>query len=227
MKKIILIIFLIFVNQTKAQGWVNIPDANLVSVLEDIIPAAVIGNQLNTESPVVTTTYSLDVEGKGITNLFGIQFFTALVSLQCENNGLTSLPPLPSTLKELYCNSNQLTELPDLPNSLIILDCSSNQLTSLPALPPSLKNLACSTNKLTGLPELPKTLTDLVCSGNKINCFPILPNSIINIDIRNNPFLCLPNYIKSMENDTAKAPLCQPGNKHGCMVGAAVGGNKK
>jgi Leucine-rich repeat (LRR) protein len=223
MKKLILLFLLISLTKTKAQTWVTLPDANLVSVLEDLIPAAVIGNQLNTESPVVTATYSLDVGGHGITNLFGIQFFTSLVSLQCQNNGLTTLPQLPTTLKELICNSNQLTELPVLTNSLTILDCSSNQLTSLPALPASLKNLACSKNKLSGLPELPRTITDLICSDNKIVCFPILPNSIITLDISNNPYTCLPNYIKSIENDTAKAPLCQPGNKHGCMVGA----NKK
>ncbi len=223
MKKLILFILLIYITQTKAQTWVVIPDANLVSVLEDIIPAAVIGNQLNTESPVVTATYSLDVGGHGITNLFGIQFFTSLVSLHCENNGLSTLPQLPSTLKELYCNSNQLTDLPVLTNSLTILDCSSNQLTNLPALPASLKNLACSKNKLSGLPELPTRLTDLICSDNKIVCFPVLPNSIIIMDISNNPFICLPNYIKSMENDTVKTPLCQPGNKHGCLIGA----NKK
>jgi Leucine-rich repeat (LRR) protein len=209
--------------KVSGQTWVTVPDANFVSALQDVIPAALIGDQLNTESPVVTATYSLDVGGHGITNLYGIQFFTSLVSLHCENNGLYTLPKLPESLKELYCNSNQLTTLPALTNSLTILDCSSNQLINLPLLPTSLKNLSCAKNKLTSLPDLPKTLTDLICSYNNINCFPILPNSIINIDIGNNPFICLPNYVKAMENDTAKAPLCQPGNKHGCLVGA----NKK
>ena len=223
MKKNLLIILIIYITPIKAQTWVTIPDANFVSALQDIIPAALIGDQLNTESPVVTTTYSLDVGGHGITNLFGIQFFSSLVSLQCQNNGLSKLPQLPPTLKELICYSNQLTELPVLTNSLTILDCSSNQLTNLPALPTSLKNLACTKNKLSGLPDLPRTLTDLICSFNKINCFPVLPNGIINIDLSDNPFICLPNYIKAMENDTAKAPLCEPGNKDGCIVGA----NKK
>lgn len=206
-------------NICSAQTWVTIPDPNFVSALQDVIPAAIIGDQLNTESPVVTATYSLDVGGQGITNLYGIQFFTSLTSLQCQNNGLYSLPELPNSLLELYCNSNQLTSLPALASSLTILDCSSNQLTNLPALPATLKNLACSKNKLTTLPELPKHLTDLLCNNNKIICFPVLPNSITAIDLSNNPFICLPNYIKEMENDTAKAPLCEPGNKNGCVVG--------
>jgi Leucine-rich repeat (LRR) protein len=204
-----------------AQTWVTIPDANFVSALQDIIPDALIGNQLNTESPIVAATYSLDVGGHGITNLFGIQYFSSLVSLQCQNNGLYTLPKLPESLKELYCNSNQLTALPTLSSSLTILDCSSNQLSNLPILPASLKNLSCAKNKLTTLPNLPRTLTDLICSYNKIICFPILPNGIINIDIGNNPFTCLPNYIKAIENDTAKAPLCEPGNKNGCLVGGS------
>jgi Leucine-rich repeat (LRR) protein len=201
-----------------AQTWVNIPDANFISLLQDIIPAAVIGNQLNTESPVVANTFSLDVDGHGITNLFGIQFFTSLTSLNCSNNGLLLLPPLPPSLTEFYCNSNQLESLPDLPASLTILDCSSNQLTNLPVLPSSLKRLACSRNNLAGLPTLPGSLTELICYGNKINCIPVLPNSIVAIDISNNSFTCIPNYIKTMENDSIKYPLCEIGNKNGCAV---------
>ncbi|MHB8402554.1 MAG: hypothetical protein ACYDCN_11135 [Bacteroidia bacterium] len=201
-----------------AQTWVTIPDAKLVSALQDIIPAAIIGDQLNTESPVVTGTYSLDVGGHGITNLYGIQFFTSLTYLECQNNGLLTLPPLPPTLLELYCNSNQLSSLPTLPTSLTVLDCSSNEITILPALPATLKNLTCFKNKLTALPELPKSLTDLLCYNNKIQCLPILPNSITTIEISKNLFTCIPNYVKSMADDTANYSLCTPGNKNGCVV---------
>ena len=204
--------------QGKSQTWVNIPDANFILVLQDVIPAAIIGDQLNTESPVVAATYSLDLGGKGITNLFGIQFFTSLTSLTCSNNGLLLLPPLPPSLSELYCNSNQLTSLPDLPASLTVLDCSSNQLTTLPALPASLKKLTCFRNMLAGLPTLPGSLTELICYANKITCMPILPNSIGVIDISSNRLACLPNYIKTMENDSVKFPLCEPGNKNGCPL---------
>jgi Leucine-rich repeat (LRR) protein len=207
------------------QGWVKILDANLVLALQDIVPAAMIGDQLNTESPVVTATYSLDVGGHGITNLYGIQFFTNLTYLECKNNGLITLPELPATLIELYCNSNQLTALPKLPESLTVLDCSSNEITSLPKLPSSLKNLTCFRNKITILPELPKTITDLVIYSNRITCLPILSTNITAIDISKNPITCVPLYLKAMGDDTTKYQICgETNNKNGCPT---VKGKKK
>src|SRR5665213_2835566 len=187
MEKAIAFLLLIVCLQTKAQSWVTIPDANFVSALQDIIPEALIGNQLDTASPIVAATYTLELDGHGISNLYGLQFFTSLTLLQCANNSLSTLPQLPETLIELYCNSNQLTSLPALPKSLLVLDCSSNQLSSLPTLPPTLKHLTCFRNKLTSLPELPRQLAEFICYGNKIICLPILPNSITTMDISGNP----------------------------------------
>ena len=206
---------------SKAQGWVKIPDANFLSALQDIIPAAVIGDQLNTESPVVTSTHSLDIGGRGVTNLSGIQYFTSLTHLECQNNGLVSLPALPPTLLELYCYSNQLTALPDLPALLTVLDCSTNELTSLPILPKGLKNLSCFKNKITTLPDLPKTITDLIIYSNKLTCLPILSANITAIDISKNQLSCVPNYIKPMGDDTTNYTLCTEGNKNGCLVAKA------
>jgi Leucine-rich repeat (LRR) protein len=206
-------------------NWVKIPDANLVLALQDIVPAAIIGDQLNTESPVVTGTFSLDVGGHGITNLYGIQFFTSLTYLECKNNGLASLPELPATLLELYCNSNQLTSLPKLPTSLEVLDCSSNELTSLPVLPSSLKNLTCFRNKIAVLPELPKTITELIIYSNKLTCLPVLSTNITTIDISKNQLACVPNYLPAMGNDTTKYQICgESNNKNGCPT---VKGKKK
>lgn len=202
----------------KSQTWVTIPDANLVSALQDIVPSAMIGDQLNTESPVVVATHTLDVGGHGIINPFGLQFFTSLDVLECPNNSIASFPTLPESLKELYCQFNQLSSLPVLPKNLTVLDCASNQLDALPTLPSSLKNLSCSKNKLTILPELPKGLTDFLCYNNKLSCLPIIPNSINIIEISGNLFNCVPNYIKPMAEDTSKYSLCTEGNKNGCAV---------
>ena len=209
----------LFFSKTNAQeqGWVTIPDNKLVLALQDIVPAAMIGEQLNTESPVVTNTYSLDVGGKGITNLYGIQFFTNLTHLECQNNGLMSLPELPTTLVELFCNSNQLTSLPKLPESLTVLDCSSNELTILPKLPASLKNLTCFKNKITTLPELPKTITDLLIYNNKLTCLPVLSTNITTLEISKNLFTCVPNRIPAMGDDSTKYQICnEANNKNGC-----------
>ncbi|KJF75534.1 hypothetical protein UA45_22910, partial [Morganella morganii] len=53
-------------------------------------------------------------------------------TLRCNNNQLTSLPPLPTGLQELRCNHNQLTSLPALPAEMLRLSVVNNQLTTLP-----------------------------------------------------------------------------------------------
>lgn len=70
--------------------------------------------------------------------------------LNCENNNLTYLPPLPNNgmFKQLNCTHNKLTQLPPLPDSIEILNCSRNNLTILPDLPDSLERLDCSKNPL-------------------------------------------------------------------------------
>ena len=108
-----------------------------------------------TNAPVydtnVATVTRLNVGGKGIQSLAGLEYFISLKELYCEKNQLTSLPALPAALTYLSCWGNQLTSLPELPNTLEALECSANQLTSLPALPTTLTVLSCSDNLLTGI----------------------------------------------------------------------------
>jgi Leucine-rich repeat (LRR) protein len=73
------------------------------------------------------------VSGKNIISLSGIEHFTALESLNCSNNELTSLDLSNNTaLTTLYCSDNELTSL-DLSNNitLTMLYCSNNKLTLL------------------------------------------------------------------------------------------------
>ena len=106
---------------------------------------------------------------------------------------MTSLPPLPSSLKLLNCSYNKLTSLPPtLPESLRDLYCSNNQLTSLPpTLPNSLRDLNCSYNQLTSLPDtLPNYLRVINCSNNQLISLPdTLPNSLQHFWYNNNPEL--------------------------------------
>ncbi len=76
---------------------------------------------------------SINCSGKDIQSLSGIEYFTNLTELQCNDNQLTSLDVSHNTaLTYLNCSSNQLTSL-DVSNNtgLSYLDCSYNQLTSL------------------------------------------------------------------------------------------------
>ena len=76
---------------------------------------------------------SVIVSGKGIKDLKGIEFFTALEELDCSSNQLTSLDVSHNTaLKRLNCESNQLTSLNMSGcTALEELNCFFNKLKSL------------------------------------------------------------------------------------------------
>ncbi|EAN8912938.1 E3 ubiquitin--protein ligase [Salmonella enterica] len=88
------------------------------------------------------------------------------------DNNLTSLPALPSGLRELSVSYNQLTSLPPLPSGLWKLSVFNNQLASLPALPSGLQTLWAYRNQLPSLPALPPGLRDLSVSHNQLASLP-------------------------------------------------------
>lgn len=75
-------------------------------------------------------------------NLDKINFFeNDVFEIYCENNNLSSLPPLPEYLTVLNCSNNELESLPILPNDLEYLNCSGNKITQLPNYPSKLREL--------------------------------------------------------------------------------------
>ena len=157
-------------------GYTFIPDNNFEQALidYDIDTDGTINNSVETVNISGLTT--LNVEGKGIFDLKGIEDFTSLTYLKCSSNpiktinlsqnvalttllcyytSLTSLDLSQNTaLTELRCyHTNSLTSL-DLSNNtaLKILDCYSGQLTSLDlSQNTALTYLNCYFNKLTSL----------------------------------------------------------------------------
>ena len=120
--------------------------------------------------------------------------FDKLIYLECSNNQIACLPPLPQRLRYLYCNSNQLTSLPLLPPSLTTLQCCSNTLAELPPLPSTLCTLYCAYNQLTMLPlVLPLTLTYLECSQNRLTALPPLPPHLTDLYCSDNRLTMLPD----------------------------------
>jgi hypothetical protein len=215
MKKFLLLTLLFCFVQTKAQTWVTIPDANFVTYLQSIIPAAMHNDSLDTSSSLVTTTTdTLNIFNHSISNLTGVQYFTSLTYLNCSGNGINNLPPLPNSIKFLECSGNHLTNISSLPNSLTFFGCANNFLTNLPFLPntiqvlycdvnflttlPTLPNalcsLSCATNSLTTLPTFPNTITYLNCSHNHLNNLPVLPYSLTTINCPNNNITCFPFF---------------------------------
>ena len=118
---------------------------------------------------------TLDVSGNDsdygvLTSLRGIEYFTALTSLDCSSNQLEELDVTKNTaLTELLCNNNLLTSL-DVTNNTALteLQCSNNKLVALNVSNNvALTSLACSGNNLRELNvSYNGMLTDLKCGSN-------------------------------------------------------------
>ncbi len=172
---------------------VNIPDANFRARLQVLYPACFVGVQMETTCVGITSATSLIVNSLNIANLSGLEYFTSLQTLNCsENFLLTSLPALPSGLKNLVCGLTGLTTLPTLPTTLLQLSCSRTQLTNLPNLPTGLQTLWCPYNKLASLPSLPVSLTNLDCSDNPLGTLLTLPANLQELTCLNNQLTSLP-----------------------------------
>ncbi|EGA5117935.1 E3 ubiquitin--protein ligase [Salmonella enterica] len=114
------------------------------------------------------------------------------------DNNLTSLPALPSGLRELSVSYNQLTSLPPLPSGLWKLSVFNNQLASLPPLPSGLQTLWAYRNQLPSLPALPPGLRDLSVSHNQLPSLPELPSGLQELSVSHNRLTRLPESIISL-----------------------------
>ncbi len=146
----------------------------------------------------------IKVSNMGISDLTGIEHFTALESLHCASNQLTSLdlsnnPALEvlycsatnlttldlsynAKLKELRCEYNNLTSLNVNNNpALEILGCGDNQLTSIDlSSNPALKSLNCYNNELTSLDVSSNpALATLDCFTNQITSLDVSKNTAL------------------------------------------------
>ena len=116
---------------------VYIPDANFKNYLVNNSAINSNGDSEIQVSEASAFTGAIICDNQSISNLSGIEAFTALTGLYCGNSIaaglLTSLDLSNNTaLTELNCSGNQLTSL-DVSNNTALtdLDCWENQLTSL------------------------------------------------------------------------------------------------
>ena len=123
----------------------NFPDKNFRDVVKTFDTD---DNNILSDTEIAAVK-EIDCKGRAITNLKGIEYFTALEYLYCYDNELTELDLRRNTkLKELKCSTNRLT----------VLDLSQN---------PKLKRVICSNNALTALNLSSNSkLTNLNASGN-------------------------------------------------------------
>jgi Leucine-rich repeat (LRR) protein len=186
----------------------SIPDAAFRNALQNlgIMP---LGNNTVYTASIDTMTY-LNVGGLSISDLTGIEDFTALTALYCSPNQITSLNLSQNTaLTTLNCTYNQLTSLDLSQNTaLTFLDCSENQITSLNVSQnTALTYLACVDNQLTILDVTQNiALTILVCYINQLTSLDVSQNTALT------SFICSYNQLTSLDlsQNTALTTLyCQ------------------
>ncbi len=116
---------------------------------------------------------NLNVSNLGIKDLSGIEYFTALKSLNCSNNSLTSLDVSKNiALQSLDCSNNSLKSL-NVSGNKLTMDAvtAPNQLqvvkraTGVPAAV-ALKKLYCNNNKLKMLDVTGIKIEELKCDSN-------------------------------------------------------------
>ena len=118
-----------------------------------------------------------------ISSLKGIEFFTALEDLRCNDNQLNSLDVSGCTaLTTLFCYNNQLTSLDVSKNTALTwLQCDNNQLTSLDVSKnTALTRLECYDNLLTSLDVSKNTaLETLSCGSNQLTSLDLSKNTAL------------------------------------------------
>jgi len=168
-----------------------VPDDNFEAYLE----ANGMGNGIANDDSVLTaninTVTNLNVGNQGIADMTGLEDFTALISLKCNTNQLTSLDVSANTaITELWCFFNQLASLDVSANTAITkLRCNNNQLTSLDvSTNTALTELICSSNQLTSLDVTANTaLSWLSCASNQLTSLNVAANTALTyLGCRNN-----------------------------------------
>lgn len=218
------------VGATTEPETVIIPNDNteLVEALKGLgFPTDDEGNvEINQE--MISSTSSLNLAGKSLTSLEGLDCFTELTSLSINENTLTSIDisAFPK-LTYLSCANNQLTSL-EIPssNNLTRLDCSNNPLSTLDLSNLSgLETLNCSgcfnqesiarsySNRELDLSTL-LNLKELNCSNNGLTALDVTHNTqllylycydnqLTTLDVTNNTKLyslsCYDNQIKELD----------------------------
>ena len=171
-----------------------VPDNNFEQALIDL------GYDTTLDDSVVTANISgvtsLDVSSKEISDLTGIEAFTALTELDCRDNQLTTLDVTANTaLISLFFFDNELTNLDISKNvALEILGGDRNKLTSLDVTNNiHITNLNCYGNQLTSLDLSQNTkLKVLYASENQLTSLNMrngVKDSLTTFVIQSNPSL--------------------------------------
>ena len=187
------------------------PDANFRRWLHDMS----YGRDYRLTEEEIAGVESITMKNYGIKDLKGIEYFTALKSLNCSKNKIIELDlsGCPG-LETVNCASNYLASLNVSKNALLTsLDCSRNSpLTELDVSQnTALTSLECSYCALTMLDVSQNTaLTSLSCNGNKMTMLDVSQNTnLTSLDCGSNKSLTM---LDVSQNAALKSLNCEWGN---------------
>lgn len=173
---------------------VTIPDANFKTYLLNNAIINLNGDQEIQVSEATAFVGAIDCSGLNITDLTGIEAFTNITSLSCNNNMLNSLDLNANTaLTFVSCSGNEI-EVLNVNNNTLLTDlfCDNNMLTSIDLSNNlALTYLKCDNNHFSALDVSNNiALTDLYCSHTHITSLDLSNNSaLVAIDCSNNHLL--------------------------------------
>ena len=157
----------------------NFPDANFRTVVKEYDT----DKDENLSRAEIEAVKEIKCYYNDIRSLTGIEYFTALQTLKCYGNLLTSLDISGNTaLKSLDCAKNQLAALDVSQNTALeTLDCADNQLAALDVSQnTALESLDCADNQLTTLDVSQNTaLESLNCADNQLTALDISQNTAL------------------------------------------------
>lgn len=155
----------------------NFPDANFRAVVKTYDTDK---NGYLSDAEI-SRVININCKGQGITNLKGIEYFTALQGLWCENNKIKTVNLKSNRdLRGVWCAYNPITSLDFSENpELTWVYCFNCKLTSLDfSKNPHLAYLECNTN--TGLKSLNlsqnQELEHLMCGSCALTTLDLSPN---------------------------------------------------
>lgn len=182
----------------------------------------------------ISSVVGLSVNNKNISDLTGIEGFTALSSFSCSDNSLTSLNLSANVaLNTLYCRDNNLTTL-DVSSNLALgfLFCQNNALSNLDlSANTGIKWFFCDNNSLTNL-DLSNNInvTSLSCSNNSFTSLDLSANTLLNdLTCNNNSLTSLNlsantalNYLACSQNSMLTSLNVKNGNNTNFSILAAT-----
>lgn len=174
--------------------YVNIPDQNL----KREINAKLGKNNLDSEVSIteMESISSLEIEGKNIKSLDGLQYAKNLLQINASNNNISDITPLSglSKLRYVYLNDNRISDISSLNNlsMLIKLVLRSNNINNIGQLSrfPQLQEVDLSNNNINNLSEFcnVNNLKYIYLNDNKISDISklsALPN-LQTLELKNN-----------------------------------------